>query len=344
LHARARRPRVTIVVPVFDEEKVLELTYRRVVEAMSRVDADWQLLFVNDGSRDGSTAALESLYARDERVSYLVLSRNFGHQAALAAGLDHAEGDVVITMDADLQHPPELIGDMLAAWQSGYDVVHARKAATDGLPPLRAFTTRVAYRAISRVASTPIVEGASDFRLLDREAVLAVQRMPERGRLYRGLTPWVGFRQAVITFSAPAREAGASSYGARQLLSLFSRSFFDFSRGPLYAGLIAGAIVIAVCLAYLLYVLVAYAAGSDVPRGFVPIVFAIVFVSSINLCFAGIIGVYVARIYDEVRQRPSYVVGRARINASLPRVETSDRTPTDAHDHELQHLPSAAGP
>jgi dolichol-phosphate mannosyltransferase len=285
---------------------------------------------------------LESLHAGDDRVAYLVLSRNFGHQAALSAGLDYANGDVVITMDADLQHPPELIGPMVDAWRRGYDVVHTRKLGTDGLPPLRALTTRLAYRAISGVASVPIIEQASDFRLLDREAVTAVQRMPETRRLYRGLTPWVGFRQAVIPFSAPAREVGDSQYGTRQLVSLFSRSFFDFSRGPLYAGLIAGAAAVALCFAYLMYVLVAYAAGKHIPAGFVSIIVAIVFVSSINLCFAGIIGVYVARIYDEVRQRPSYVIGRVRIHPPQP-PETSIPTTSDVHDLDLQHLPDPAG-
>jgi dolichol-phosphate mannosyltransferase len=343
LEPRTGRPRVAIVVPVFNEEKVIESTYRRIAEAMARIGVDWTLLFVNDGSRDRSGAELEAVFSQDDRVSYLVLSRNFGHQAALAAGLDHADGDVVITMDADLQHPPELIADMLAAWQRGYDVVHTRKLATDGLSPLRSFTTRVAYRAISGVASVPIVERASDFRLLDREAVAAVQRMPEGRRLYRGLTPWVGFRQAVIPFAAPAREAGASQYGLRQLVSLFSRSFFDFSRGPLYAGLIAGAVAIALCFAYLVYVVAAYAAGKRGPAGFVSIIVAIVFVSSVNLCFAGIIGVYVARIYDEVRQRPSYVIGRARMRARPSPGETNAELTRDVHDHDLQDLPGAAG-
>lgn len=312
LRPRGRRPSVAVVVPTFNEEDVLPLTYRRIAQTMDALDVQWSITFVNDGSSDGTLRTLEKLYESDRRVSYVALSRNFGHQAALAAGLDHVDGDVVITMDADLQHPPEVIGPMLDAWRRGFDVVHTRKVSTDDLPPLRAFATRIAYKLISRVATVRIVEQASDFRLLDREAVDALRCLPERHRLYRGLTPWVGFRQAVIPFRADARQAGSSQYGLPQLVSLFSRSFFDFSRAPLQVGLLAGGAAIALCLAYLGYVLAAFLVGQPTPSGFVSLIFAIVFLSSVNLFFAGIVGVYVARIYDEVRGRPTYVAGRVR--------------------------------
>jgi len=325
LAPRGRTPSVALVVPTFNEEAVLPLTYRRIVETMDALSAPWSVTFVNDGSSDGTLHALEKLHASDGRVSYVALSRNFGHQAALAAGLDHADGDVVITMDADLQHPPEVIGPMLDAWRRGFDVVHTRKVSTDDLPPLRAFATRVAYKLISRVATVRIVEQASDFRLLDREAVEAIRCLPERDRLYRGLAPWVGFRQAVIPFRADARQAGSSQYGLPQLISLFSRSFFDFSRAPLQVGLLVGGAVIALCLAYLGYVLAAWLLGQPIPSGFVSLIFAIVFLSSVNLFFAGIVGVYVARIYDEVRGRPTYVVARVRPHrANVDAIEGAD--------------------
>jgi dolichol-phosphate mannosyltransferase len=335
LEARELSPTVAVVIPVFNEEDVLALTYERVAETLDSFEVAWSITFVNDGSSDGTHRLLERLFGADPRVSYVVLSRNFGHQAALAAGLDFAEGDVVITMDADLQHPPELIGSMLDAWRAGFDVVHTRKLETEALPPVRAFLTRIAYRLIRGVASVPILEQASDFRLLDREAVDAIRRLPERGRLYRGLTPWVGFRQAVLPFVADARQGGSSQYSYRQLLSLFSRSFFDFSRAPLQLALFVGGAAIVVCLGYLGYVLVALAIGEYVPRGFTSLILTFVFLSSVNLFFAGILGVYVARIYDEVRGRPTYVVGRVR----------SRRTESDRHeverrafDDELQPL------
>jgi polyisoprenyl-phosphate glycosyltransferase len=312
LTPRDQTPSVAVVVPTFNEEDVLPLTYRRIAQTMDALGVPWSITFVNDGSRDGTLRVLEKLYESDRRVSYVALSRNFGHQAALAAGLDHSDADVVITMDADLQHPPEVIGAMLDAWRLGFDVVHTRKLTTDGLPPLRAFVTRIAYKLISRVATVRIVEQASDFRLLDREAADAIRCLPERDRLYRGLAPWIGFRQAVVPFKADARQAGSSQYGLPQLMSLFSRSFFDFSRAPLQVGLLVGGVAIALCLAYLGYVLAAMLLGQPIPSGFVSLIFAVVFLSSVNLFFAGIVGVYVARIYDEVRGRPTYVVGRVR--------------------------------
>jgi polyisoprenyl-phosphate glycosyltransferase len=312
LERRRHAPLVSLVIPTYNEEDVLQLTYARIVQTMETLGVRWSITFVNDGSTDGTLAALERMYARDPRVSYVALARNFGHQAALAAGLSHADGNVVITMDADLQHPPELIALMLAAWRRGFDVVHTRKLATRDLSPVRSLVTRVAYKLIRRVADTRIVEQASDFRLMDRDAVDAVKNLPERSRLYRGLTPWIGFRQAVVPFTADVRQAGSSQYGFRQLLSLFSRSFFDFSRAPLQCGLLIGGVAIALCFTYLAYVLAAFLFGHSVPPGYVTLVFTVVFLSSVNLFFAGILGVYVARIYDEVRGRPTYVVGRLK--------------------------------
>jgi polyisoprenyl-phosphate glycosyltransferase len=224
LERRQFAPSVALVVPVYNEELVVRSTYERIVATMDSLGLDWRLIFVNDGSRDRTVAALESLYTTDPRVSYLVLSRNFGHQAALAAGFDHCNADVVITMDADLQHPPELIATLLDAWRSGYDVVHTRKVSTEGLSPTRAITTKVAYRLIRSVASVNIVAQASDYRLLDRDAVEALRRLPEGSKLYRGLTPWIGFRQAIVPFNADERQAGQSNYGIRQLASLFGRA------------------------------------------------------------------------------------------------------------------------
>jgi polyisoprenyl-phosphate glycosyltransferase len=317
LEPRALSPSVALVVPVFNEEHVVRMTYDRIAEVMDGLQLDWSLTFVNDGSRDETIAALEQLYDHDPRVSYVALSRNFGHQAALSAGLDHCDGDVVITMDADLQHPPELIPSLLDAWRKGYDVVHTRKLSTDGLSPTRSLTTRIAYRLVRSVSAVNIIPQASDYRLLDRDAVEALKRLPERGRLYRGLAPWIGYRQAVVPFVADERQAGSSQYGLRQLGQLFTRSFFDFSHAPLYVGLVVAAASIAICFLYLAFVLVAYLLGKATPSGFLSLMFAIGFLISVNLFFLGIVGVYVARIYDEVRGRPTYLVSRIRRRATL---------------------------
>jgi dolichol-phosphate mannosyltransferase len=216
-------------------------------------------------------------------------------------------------MDADLQHPPGTIPTLIEGWRQGYDVVHTRKIATSELGTVRRLVTRLAYRAIHAAASVEFVAQASDFRLLDAEAQHAIRDLPEHGRLYRGLARWVGFRQAVVPFHAGRRVAGRPSYGFRQLASLFGRAFFDFSDIPLRIALVLGSGAILLCMAYLFFVLVAFAAGKAIPPGFVSLVFVIGFLSSVNLTMIGVVGVYISRIHEEVRARPTYLVARRRV-------------------------------
>lgn len=335
LAARVGPARLCVVIPVYNEARVLELTFARLAAVLEELDVSWSVLFVNDGSVDDSVPVLESFAARDDRVSFLCLSRNFGHQSALAAGLDQADADLVVTMDGDLQHPPELIPVLVEAWRRGYDVVHTRKLSTEGLPLWRALVTKLAYAAISRVAEVEIIPEASDFRLLDHTALRAVTALPERHRLYRGLTPWIGFRQAVVPYEAQARVEGESRYGLRQLVQLFARSFFDFSNAPLHVGVVMGVLTIFGCFAYVAYTVAAYLMGHHVPHGYVTLIFAIVLLSSINLTFSGILGVYLARIYDEVRRRPSYVIGRGQSDAASVTVTNDESSEDLEHVHPV---------
>jgi dolichol-phosphate mannosyltransferase len=318
LEPRSSQPSVVLVVPAYNEEDAIALAYAEIRNVMDSLGTPWSVVFVNDGSRDSTLDVLEELYQRDDRVSYISLSRNFGHQSALSAGLDHAVGDVVITMDADLQHPPEVIPTLLQAWRDGYDVVHTRKIATTELGVIRRFVTRIAYRAIHATANVEFVAQASDFRLLDARAQQAIRELPERGRLYRGLARWVGFRQAVVPFHAARRVAGSPSYGFRQLLSLFSRAFFDFSDIPLRLALVLGTAAITLCFAYLLFVLVAFIVGKAIPPGYVSLIFAFSFLSSVNLAMIGVVGVYISRIHEEVRARPTYLIARSCVRALPP--------------------------
>jgi polyisoprenyl-phosphate glycosyltransferase len=316
LEPRAAPPSVVLVVPAHDEEEAIALAFAEISTVMDSLGVEWSIIFVNDGSRDSTLAVLEELYQRDDRVSYISLSRNFGHQSALAAGLDHATGDVVVTMDADLQHPPEAIPTLLEAWRQGYDIVHTRKVETTDLGGVRKFVTRLAYGAIGATANVEFIAQGSDFRLLDAHAQQAIRELPERGRLYRGLARWVGFRQAVVPFHAGRRVAGSPSYGFRQLASLFGRAFFDFSNVPLRAALVLGTAAIVLCMVYLVFVLVAFIVGKAIPPGFVSLIFAFAFLSSVNLTMIGVLGVYIARIHEEVRARPTYVVARNRVRGN----------------------------
>jgi glycosyltransferase involved in cell wall biosynthesis len=316
LEPRSTKPTVVLVVPAHNEEDAIALAFAEMSKVMDSLGVEWSIIFVNDGSRDSTLDVLEELYQRDDRVSYISLSRNFGHQSALAAGLDHAGGDVVITMDADLQHPPDVIPTLLRAWHEGYDIVHTRKVATTDLGGIRRFATRFAYRAIGATASVEFIAQASDFRLLDARAQQAIHELPERGRLYRGLARWVGFRQAVVPFHAAPRVAGSPSYGFRQLASLFGRAFFDFSNVPLRFALVLGTAAIALCAAYLVFVLVALIVGKAIPPGYVSLIFAFAFLSSVNLAMIGVLGVYISRIHEEVRARPTYVIARNRVRGT----------------------------
>jgi glycosyltransferase involved in cell wall biosynthesis len=309
-----QRPRLCVVVPAYNEEAVLEPASRALAASLDALHADWSVLFVNDGSRDRSPGVLEQLHRADPRFEYLLLSRNFGHQAALTAGLDHAEGDVIVTMDADLQHPPEMLASLLEAWRQGYDIVHTRKITTIGLSAWRRAVTPIAYSFIQRVAGIRIIPHASDYRLMDAGVLEALRSLPEVARLYRGLTSWVGFRQCVVPYVAAERAGGTPQYSLRQLLTLGARSLFDFSDAFLHAGLFLGSIGVLLSAIYLAFILTWALLGQNMPPGWVSSISVTIIMDTILLFFLGIMGVYLARIYREVRHRPTYIVSFSRRN------------------------------
>jgi dolichol-phosphate mannosyltransferase len=313
LRRRAQdKPKVAVVIPVFNEDDVLRQTRVQVAEVLDTEDIDWSIVFVNDGSTDGTAALLESFYCDDPKVWYITLSRNFGHQAAVSAGLDHVRADAVVTMDGDLQHPPAVLPAMISAWRDGYDIVHTRKQSTEGLPLLHRVVGSASYWLVARVAQVPIIPHASDFRLVDARVISALAALPERNRLYRGLTSWVGFRQCVVPFVAERRAAGKSTYTILQRLNLVARQLFDFSSLPLHLGLILGGTAIVLSMLYLVFILLWYFFGQDAPPGWASLISVTLVLNSITLGFLGIIGAYVSRIYNEVRGRPSYIVSQVR--------------------------------
>ena len=306
------RPTLAVVLPAFNEAESVPAMCAQLSEVLDALPVDWRLLFVNDGSTDDTLEALEAAHQKDPRVGYLSLSRNFGHQAALKAGLDEASSEILITMDSDLQHPPALVPELFRAWKAGYDVVHTRKTDTIDISPWRELTARFAYGLISGISNTAIVPNASDFRLLDREVYSSLRSLPETAPLYRGLTPWLGFRQCVLPYVAQRRAAGRSRYAPRQLLQLFTRAIFDFSDASLSVGLFLGATALILSLAYLLFILAWALLGGTTPPGWASSVAVTLVLNSVTLTFLGIVGVYLARIYREVRRRPPYVIGRRR--------------------------------
>ena len=307
------RPTVCVVSPVLNEEATLPKFCDALAAVLEPLGVAWSVIFVSDGSRDSTPRLLRERAVHDPRFGFVLLSRNFGHQASISAGLDFADADVVITIDADLQQPPELIPEMLDAWRAGYDVVHARKLDTVGLPPLRSAATNLAWGIVRRVADVPIIAQGGDFRLLGRKALEAVRKLPEQRRLHRGLVAWIGLDQAVLSYVARARGAGTSQFSLRRLLSVFGQALFDFSSLPLYVGLFLGGIAVVLSVLYLLFIAAWMLFGNSGPPGWASSISVTLLLNSVILAFLGIIGVYVARIYNEVRRRPAYLVSDASV-------------------------------
>ncbi len=303
---------ISVVLPVYNEAENLGVLVERLRPVLERFAGDgFEVVFVDDGSTDASPAWLDALAGRDPRFKAIHLSRNFGHQAALQAGLDAAAGDAVVTMDADLQDPPEVLAQLVGKWREGYDVVYAiRRQRKDGLAKRAAYAAF--YRSLRAVAEIDVPLDAGDFCLLDRRVVDALASLGERGRFLRGLRSWVGFRQAGVEYEREARHAGAPKYGLRKLVRLALSGYVGFSSMPLRLAAWLGFLAAGTG-----FVIAAWAALTrllDVPspRGWASTMAAILFVGGVQLVMLGVLGEYLGRVYDEVRRRPLYIV-RSRI-------------------------------
>ena len=305
---------VSVVAPMHDEVGTVEAFHARVASALE--GERWELVVVDDGSRDGTGEALERLAGADERVRVVALSRSFGHQAALTAGLEHARGDAVVMMDGDLQDPPEVIPAMLARWRGGTDVVYAVRSQRAGESAFKLATARWFYRLFRRLTEVDLVPDSGDFRLMGRRALDALLAMPERNRFLRGMSVWVGFSQTAVTFERAPRTAGRTKYTLSRMLRFSFDAITSFSNRPLqWATLLGFACSMLAFLAIPLTIVARYA--NIYERGVPTTIVIILLLGGIQLITVGIIGEYVGRIYDEVKHRPLYVV-RERINVEPP--------------------------
>jgi glycosyltransferase involved in cell wall biosynthesis len=302
----AREPALlSIAAPMHDEEDTAAKFHARVVAALEGVP--FELVIVDDGSRDGTGAALAELAAADPRVKVVTLSRNFGHQAALTAALEHTSGDVVVMLDGDLQDPPELIPEMLDRWRAGADVVYAVRSEREGETAFKRTTASWFYRLFRSLADIDLAPESGDFRLMDRRALDALLAMPERNRFLRGMSVWVGFNQTAVTFQRQARGAGRTKYTLGRMLRFSFDAITSFSYRPLQFATLLGFVFSA--FAFLLIPLTIVARYTNIYERGVPTTIVIVsLLGGIQLICVGIIGEYVGRIYDEVKRRPLYVV------------------------------------
>ena len=310
--------RLSVAIPLYNEEDGLPELLRRVGAVLDALPGGpHEMVLVDDGSRDRTLAMLEEAAARDPRVVVVALSRNFGHQAALTAALDFVSGDATVLMDGDLQDTPETIPRFVERFREGYDVVYARRVRRKEGPLLR-LAYHVFYRFAARMADTPLPVDAGDFGLLSRRVVEQLRRAPERHRYLRGLRSWVGFRQTGIEVERSARYAGESKYSARKLFKLAFDGVFAFSILPLRAAAVLGAVTVGVTALFALYALYAKFFHDQSPRGFTALILLISFLSGVHLVFLGVVGEYVGRIYEEVKRRPPYVVGKVVRGGDVP--------------------------
>jgi dolichol-phosphate mannosyltransferase len=301
-------PTLSIVVPVYNEEATVDELRRRLGEVLDRVEPDHEVLLVNDGSRDGTAEALRRIAETGSRWRAIHFSRNFGHQAAVAAGLRYATGRAVVVMDADLQDPPELLEQMLARWREGFEVVYAQRVSREREGPLKRGLAWLYYRVLRAVAPVDIPTDTGDFCLMDRKVVDQLIALPERNRYIRGLRAWVGFRQTSVQFERAPRFAGEPKYTFRKSLGLGVNGIISFSKAPLRIATWLGMLVSAMSfILVIVFVIEKLTRGFEI-RGWASTVVIILFLGGVQLLTIGIIGEYLSRIYDEVKQRPLYVV------------------------------------
>lgn len=305
------RPRYSIVAPVFNEEETLPEFYRRMKAVMDGLDGEVELILVFDGSRDRSPEVGDGLRAQDPRVKLIKFSRNFSHQIAITAGIDYAEGDAVVIIDSDLQDPPEVIPNLIAKWKDGFEVVYAQRAKREGETFFKLFTASLFYRLIRQLASIDIPRDTGDFRLIDRKVVLALRQMREHHRFMRGLSVWVGFRQTGIRYDRAERYAGETQYPLRKMVKFASDAITGFSYVPLQLATTLGFWASGVALIAIPIVATLRLMGSDFFYGQATTLIAVLFLGGVQLIFLGVLGEYLGRIYDEVKQRPLYIVTEA---------------------------------
>jgi dolichol-phosphate mannosyltransferase len=340
---------LSVVVPCFNEQEVLILTHRRLIKALGNIPKlDFEIIYVNDGSHDRTEEILFELADSDSRIKVISLTRNFGHQPAITAGLDYADGNIVVVMDADLQDPPELIGSMITKWQEGFDIVYGVRAKRkEGI--FKRLSYSAFYRLYRFFAQIEMPLNSGDFALLDRRVVDLLNSLPEKNRFIRGLRTWTGFRQTGFLSERDARAAGHSKYGVQKLLKLAFDGIFNFSTVPLTIIFIAGIITASMSIIAALIYLVARigdfklfgSSPGDVP-GFTTLILVILFFSGIQLISLGVIGEYLARNYQESKMRPVYVIKEIRGGKLVASIQARYRR-QDKNDPEIDYADQRTG-
>lgn len=304
----SEKPVFSIVVPIYNEEGSLPVLYERMVKVMDSTGEAWELVLVDDGSQDQSADMIRTLVKQDSRVRQVILARNFGHQIAVTAGLDHSRGDAIVIIDADLQDPPEVILDLIEKWREGFEVVYAVRETREGETLFKLWTARLFYRLINKITSMKIPVDTGDFRLIDRKVVNVLNQMREHHRFLRGMSVWVGFKQTGVKYKRAARYAGETHYPLKKMVKLATTAITGFSFFPLQAATYLGFIASGISIITIPVVVTMRLLGNQQFLGQASTLISVLFLGGVQLIFLGVLGEYIGRIYDEVRNRPLYIV------------------------------------
>lgn len=304
-----KRKKISVLIPFYNEEEVLPQLYERLAGVMdSMPEYDWEAMLVNDGSKDRSLVAAARMHEQDKRFHYIDLSRNFGKETAMMAGFDHVTGDCVVIMDSDLQHPPEVIPEMVAEWENGYDDIYGQRLTRGKEPWLRKVLSLQYYKLLQKSTNIPILENTGDFRLLDRVCINALKSMRESNRYTKGMYCYVGFRKKGVPFKQEERAAGTTKWNFFKLFNLAVEGITSYTSAPLRMATVVGVVIALLALLYLVYVLIKAIAVGDPVAGYPTIIVSILFLGGLQLLFLGILGEYIGRIFTETKRRPVYFI------------------------------------
>lgn len=310
--------KISILIPAYDEEDTIPIIYKRLKDVFKNINYEFEILFINDGSKDSSLNIMKNLRKKDKSVSYINLSRNYGKEIAMAAGFEYAMGDAVIIMDADLQDPPELIPKMISYWEKGYDDVYAKRRSRAGESWLKKKTSYYFYRILKKLSRVEIQEDTGDFRLLSRRAVEAIKKIKEQHRYTKGFFSWIGFKKKEILFDRDPRAAGRTKWNYYKLIDLAIEGIISFSGAPLRVSTIIGFVMAMFSFLYMLYVIIKTLLFGDPVAGYPSLVSLILFISSIQFIILGVIGEYLGRVFNETKNRPLYFIEEYNDEKTMP--------------------------
>ncbi len=304
--------KISVIVPMYYEEKVAEECYKRLTACLQKLtDYTYEIIIIDDGSKDKTLEILENIASKDDKVKVISFSRNFGHQAAVTAGLKHVSGDAIIIIDADLQDPPELIPQMIQLWEQGNEIIYAKRKKRKGESPFKLLSAKLFYQILNALSDTEIPKDTGDFRLVDRKVVDTINNMPEHNKFLRGLFSWVGYKQIPFEYEREERFAGKTKYPLRKMLKLASDGIISFSTKPLKLVGLLGFISIVISILILIYALLSYFLKlNQLSAGWTSLMVAITFFAGVQLLSIWIMSEYIGRIYDETKQRPQFIINK----------------------------------